>query len=111
MRSADDLLRRQSELQAEAGEVARELQLTERLSTVGEPVRVGSAALGLMVGRDLDITVVCRELGAVTEAVARTGAWLAIHPRVRRVEFRDDTGHWNTDPAYPDGLYLKVEYR
>ena len=24
---------------------------------------------------------------------------------------RDDTGAWNTDPRYPDGLYLGVRYR
>jgi hypothetical protein len=36
--------------------------LDQRLSTLGEVVPVGSAALGLMVWRDLDLTVVCRSL-------------------------------------------------
>src|SRR4029077_8756692 len=36
---------------------------------------------------------------------------LAIHPRVRQVQFRNDTGAWNVDPAYPDGLYVGRDYR
>jgi hypothetical protein len=105
----DDLLRRQDELQAEAEAVEVDLQLAALLSPIGEPVRVGSAALGLMVWRDLDLTVVCTELAV--EPVAAVGARLASHPRVRQVTFRNDTGHWNTDPSYPDGLYLGVGYR
>jgi hypothetical protein len=72
-------------------------------------VPVGSAALGLMVWPDLDLTVVCRRLDA--EAVAGAGASLAGHPRVREVRFIDDTGDWNTDPTYPDGLYLGLRCR
>jgi hypothetical protein len=107
-----DLVQRQEVLQAEARAVSLDLLLDERLSALGTPTWVGSAALGLMVRRDLDITVTCPALGiSVTEAVARLGAGLAVHPRVHQVEFRDDTGHWNNDPAYPDGLYLRVEYR
>jgi hypothetical protein len=71
----------------------------ERRATLGEVVPVGSAALGLMVWRDLDLTVVCRSLDADAEAGA--GALLAGHPRVREVRFVDDTGEWNTDPTLP----------
>jgi hypothetical protein len=53
--------------------------------------------------------VICPKLDA--EAVARTGAELAGHPRVREVRFIDDTGDWNTDPTYPDGLYLGLQCR
>ena len=28
----------------------------------------------------------------------------------RSVLFRNDTGEWNVDPSYPDGLYLGVRY-
>jgi hypothetical protein len=104
-----ELLRQQAELQAEADGVEVDLQLAALLEPLGEPVRVGSAALGLMVWRDLDLTVVCKELAL--EAVAAVGAHLAAHARVRQVTFRNDTGHWNTNPSYPDGLYLGVEYR
>jgi hypothetical protein len=105
-------MRRQDELQAEANAVAVDLQLDELLGTMGDPVRVGSAALGLMVRRDLDITVVCRALDAATTgAVWQLGARLALHERVWQVQLRNDTGHWNIDRAYPDGLYLGLRYR
>src|SRR5215472_18502301 len=60
--AADDLLRQQAELQAEAGAVESDLRLEELLTPLGEVNRVGSAALGLMVWRDLDLTVVCTKL-------------------------------------------------
>jgi hypothetical protein len=107
-----DLLQRQDELQAEAEVVSADLELDGLLPAVGNPRLVGSTALGLMVRPDLDITVVCPELGyAAAELVAQIGARLAMHPRVWRVLFRNDTGEWNTDPAYPDGLYLGLGYR
>ncbi|MCP2256567.1 hypothetical protein LX15_000250 [Streptoalloteichus tenebrarius] len=112
MRNDDQLLREQDALQTEADEVGADLELKTLLGGLGDPVRVGSAALGLMVGRDLDVTVICPRLDEATTAeVAQVGARLAVHPRVREVRFRDDTGHWNTDPTYPDGLYLGIHYR
>jgi hypothetical protein len=112
MAISEELFTRQDALQAEADAVERHLGLDKALKEWGDPVRVGSAALGLMVRPDLDITVVCPALDdAVTEAVAGVGAGLLRHPRVRQVTLRDDTGHWNTDPAYPDGLYIGVKYR
>jgi hypothetical protein len=105
-----ELLRQQDELQAEAEAVEVDLQLAALLGPIGEPIRVGSAALGLMVWPDLDLTVACTELAV--EPVAAVGARLAAHPRVRHVTFRNDTGDWNTHPgSYPDGLYLGVGYR
>jgi hypothetical protein len=104
-----ELLIQQDALQAEARAVEADLHIEELFSPVGEVHRVGSAALGLMVWRDLDLTIVCPKLAV--DSVAAISARLARHPRVRRVEFRNDTGHWNTDPQYPDGLYLGVGYR
>jgi hypothetical protein len=104
-----DLSRQQAELQAEARAVEADLRLDELLTTVGAVHRVGSAALGLMVWRDLDLTVVCTKLSL--EPVTAVGARLAAHPRVNTITFRNDTGHWNTSPNYPDGLYLGVGYR
>jgi hypothetical protein len=107
--SAADLLATQQALQAEADEVYAELGLAEALPRIGEPHRVGSSALGLMVRRDLDVTVVCDALGAAAlDAVAALGARLLRHPQVQQVQLRDDTGRWNTDPRYPDGLYIGV---
>jgi len=107
--AADDLLRQQAELQAEAGAVESDLRLEELLTPLGEVNRVGSAALGLMVWRDLDLTVVCTKLAL--EPVTAVGARLAAHPRVNTITFRNDTKQWKTNPNYPDGLYLGVGYR
>ncbi|MCS7482368.1 hypothetical protein ACFFQW_20175 [Umezawaea endophytica] len=107
-----DALLEQDALQAESDAVVDALGLNQSLAVVGEPVRVGSSALGLLVKRDIDITVVCQELGkSVHEAVANLGAELARHHRVERVLFRNDTGSWNTDATYPDGFYLGATYR
>jgi hypothetical protein len=111
MAEPEDLFRRQEALRAEADVVHDDLDL-RRLEALGRPIMVGSAALGLMVRRDLDITVVCPSLDeTVADAVAQLGAGLARHPRVRIVTIRDDTGDWNVGPLYPDGLYLGVTYR
>ncbi|MEU4115478.1 hypothetical protein AB0F71_13395 [Kitasatospora sp. NPDC028055] len=109
----DELLDRQRALQAEADAVHADLGLDALLGALGTPVRVGSSALGLMVRRDLDVTVVCPRLDAsVHERVAAAGARLALHERVRQVRLRNDTGAWNEDPAaYPDGLYLGLDHR
>lgn len=34
---------------------------------------------------------------------------LIIRPDVHSVAIRDETGRWNVDPEYPDGIYLFVE--
>ncbi|MGW1408419.1 hypothetical protein [Streptomyces sp. NPDC002403] len=112
MTVTEELLQHQDTLRSAADAVDADLQLDELLTGIGRPVRVGSYALGLMVRRDLDVTVICPSLDARTlEAVAGIGARLAQHQRVRQVRFRDDTGEWNTDPDYPDGLYLGVDCR
>lgn len=85
------------------------LGLVTLLAGAGQPVRVGSSALGLMVRPDLDITVVCDALDL--SVVLRIGTELARHSQVRQIVFRNDTGTWNVDPAYPDGLYLGVAFR
>ncbi|MGQ7753334.1 hypothetical protein ACUN29_33460 [Streptomyces sp. WC2508] len=106
-----EVLGEQDALRAEAEGVYRELRLDKLLADVGTPTIVGSAALGLMVRRDLDLDVVCERLDdAAVAAVAAVGARLATHPHVRLVTFRNDCGAWNREPdAYPDGLYLGVE--
>lgn len=105
----EELVVRQDVLRAEAVDVLLDLDLFERLGTVGRPVQTGSLALGLMVWRDIDVTVRCPTLAVapIFEALRP----LALHPRVRRLVFRNDTGHWNTDPDYPDGLYWGVDCR
>ncbi|PUA37044.1 hypothetical protein C8Z91_22110 [Paenibacillus elgii] len=105
----NELLTRQHELQMEAKAVAKELKIDELLSLAGQPVRVGSAALGLMVWRDLDITVVCSKLNI--DVVTRIASEIMVRQGVREVRFLNDSGVWNTDPGYPDGLYLGLKYK
>ncbi|WP_163854785.1 hypothetical protein [Paenibacillus elgii] len=105
----NELLTRQHELQMEAKAVAKELKIDELLSSAGQPVRVGSAALGLMVWRDLDITVVCSKLNI--DVVTRIASEIMVRQGVREVRFLNDSGVWNTDPGYPDGLYLGLKYK
>ncbi|MGG3307989.1 hypothetical protein MKY48_14890 [Paenibacillus sp. FSL W8-0187] len=103
------LLLQQKALQDEASEVADELRLYELLSQAGEPVRVGSSALGLMVWRDLDMTVICSRL--TQQLIAQIASELMLHAGVRELKFINDTGVYNTDPAYPDGLYIGLKYK
>jgi hypothetical protein len=107
--SDDDLLEQQQRLQREADAVHADLRLDELLGGLGDPIRVGSSALGLMVWPDLDVTVACPTLDLA--AVASVGAELVTHPRVRQLTTLNDTGKWNADPTYPDGLYLGLKYR
>jgi hypothetical protein len=105
-----ELLGRQQALQAEAERVRSALDLDRVLGAAGEPVVVGSTALGLMAWRDLDVTVVCSALDE--DAVLSAGVELARHPDVSAMRYRDDSGRWNEDPgAYPDGLYLGLRYQ
>jgi hypothetical protein len=62
-----------------------------------------------MVARDIDLTVLCS--GLETAPIFSVLAPLAGHPRIRELRFRDDTGDWNVDPNYPDGLYWGPRYR
>lgn len=103
------LLLQQKALQDEASEVADELRLHELLSQAGEPVRVGSSALGLMVWRDLDMTVKCSRLNQ--QLIAQIASELMLRAGVRELKFINDTGVYNTDPAYPDGLYIGLKYK
>ncbi len=110
----DDLLVTQGQLQAEADALVEALDLTAELAQLGQPTRVGSSALGLMVRRDIDITVSCKKLDAATlAAFAELGARLMQRTDlVLGVRFRNDAGSWNVEPErYPDGLYLGLSVR
>jgi len=106
--SDDELLARQDMRQADAAEVLADLGVMALLGRVGRPVQTGASALGLMVTRDIDVTTLCPSLDVA--GAFDLGRTLVMHPRVQRVTFRNDTGAWNTDPRYPDGLYWMVEY-
>ena len=104
-----ELLARQRALQAEAEQVRGQLDLERLLGSVGDPVVVGSAAMGLMTWRDLDITVVCPSLDR--RQVLGVGRELAEHQDVKALQYRNDTGRWNQEPeTSPDGLYQGLCY-
>jgi hypothetical protein len=104
-----ELLARQRALQTEAEQVRARLDLDRVLGAVGNPVLVGSAALGLMVWRDIDATVVCQSLDKRPVLAAATE--LAAHQDVKTMQYRDDSGRFNQDPEkYPDGLYVGLRY-
>ncbi|GIN58953.1 hypothetical protein J8TS2_32720 [Lederbergia ruris] len=104
----EELLARQLRLQAEADTIVEEMHLKQLLTEAGTPVKVGSAALGLMAWRDLDITVVCSKLNIAT--ISGIASHLMSNPQVRDLKFINDTGNWNTDPTYPDGYFLGITY-
>jgi hypothetical protein len=97
-------------LESEVDLVLADLGLGPLLGALGEWQLVGSAALGLMVWPDIDLTVVCDRLEAAELYTAAKS--LAGHERVRRITFRNDSRQWNTEPdTYPDGIYWGIEYR
>ena len=104
----EELLSRQAALQAEADAVVADLDLLVLLGRFGQPVRVGSSVLGLMVVRDIDVTTLCPSLDP--DVLFEAARPLVSHPRVRELTFRNDTGRWNTSPRYPDGVYWLVRY-
>ena len=56
------LLRRAKALQSEADEVMRTLEVMTMLGALGHPEQIGSSVSGLMVWRDIDVTVRCRDV-------------------------------------------------
>ena len=95
------LLERQRALPDEAAAVLEDLELLPLLRTVGDAIKVGSMAPGLMVARDIDLTILCPELDP-TRVFRRSRRFVA--SRVRGLRFRNDTGRWNEDPNSPDGV-------
>lgn len=59
---AASLFHRAQALQSEAGEVMRALDLMSMLGVLGQPEQFGSSVSGLMVWRDIDVTVRCRNV-------------------------------------------------
>lgn len=109
-----ELFDAQSQLQIEADEVVRMLGLNALLGKIGRPIRVGSSAMGLMVRRDIDITVACDRLNNDTLAAFSVIAaqMMSRTDCVMAVRFRNDTGQWNMEPEkYPDGHYLWLSVR
>ncbi|HEY6284373.1 MAG TPA: hypothetical protein VIX20_01815 [Ktedonobacteraceae bacterium] len=100
---AAKLLRCQDALQAEARAVLEDLGIVRLLSQLGNPVQLGSSALGLMVWPDIDMTVSCP--GLTIERALETMRPVYAHPMVKRVRYLNEVGHFN-----PSGLELHDRY-
>lgn len=106
---ADELLRRQRELQREAGGVIRDLDLLSLLSPLGHVEHIGSSASGLMVWRDIDLGVRCRDLslGRVWETMVP----ILTDPRVVALVYRNETGDRSPSGLPADqGYYFVLRY-
>lgn len=101
-------LDRQTRLQREARDVLDDLGLIACLQRVGRPVLVGSVVSGLMVWRDIDFNIVCRDPspGPIVDAMRP----LFDHPALRRVSYHNLFGAFNasgnaSDEGYYWGIY------
>ena len=102
------LLRRAAALQEEAAQVMKNLDLLPMLGRFGIVEHVGSSVSGLMVWRDIDFSVRCRELTAER-------AWdglrpLLTHPRLVRMNYRDETGGRSPGGNPDDQRHYFVSY-
>ncbi len=102
------LARQQDELHNEGERVLVDLQIEPLLSALGAVRFVGSYALGLMVWRDIDITVFCDTYDPDTcfEALRP----LVRHPRVKKLRWDNERGKLHATDWLPDGYYWGVRY-
>ena len=102
----DDLLIRQEQLQHEAHEVMTELALPTVLGRVGRVEVIGSAASGLMVWRDLDISVYTDASAA--DRVAAVVRDLVANPAVLDLHYANETGARSPSGGVHDQRYYAV---
>ena len=104
------LLHRQEVLQTEAIALLARVDLLRHLGHAGQPVLIGSAALGLMVWRDIDIMVIAPGLG-----VARTFEVLSplfADPCVTQLRYLNESGSFNERGRPEDErYYVALHYR
>ena len=105
----EELYQRQQDLQVEAQEIIHDLDIVARLGQVGEVFQIGSLVSGLMVWRDIDFTIVCRE----RDASAIFGAMISIlsDERTIKVEYLNEFGaHGPSDAPEDERLYFVVRH-
>lgn len=103
------LLRRQDSLQAEAEALLARCDLLRHLQLAGRPELIGSAALGLMVWRDIDIMVRAPGLSAA-QAFAALGP-LINDPRVAQMRYLNQSGPFNeTGQPEDERYYFAAHY-
>ena len=99
-----DLLARASELQEQADDVIRQLQLRERWSQIGNVTFSGSSRFGLMVTPNIDMEVYTDQ--PRPSAGFQVIASIAEVPGVRRVRFKNQL-----DDLEDPGLLWWIQYR
>jgi hypothetical protein len=87
---AASLLRRAKALQTEADEVMRTLDVMAILAVLGQPEQIGSSVSGLMVWRDIDVTVRCQDV--TLERVWDALRPILINPQITRLSYSNETG-------------------
>ncbi len=100
---ATALLDRQATLETEAAALLAEWDLFRRLRLVGQAELIGSAALGLMVWRDIDLMVMAPEL-SVAGAFAALDP-LITNPRVAQLRYLNQSGPFNETALPEDERY------
>lgn len=104
--SAEDaagLVRRQTALQTEARTLLAQWSLFQHLQRVGRTALIGSAALGLMVWRDIDIMVVAPGLPAIRAFTALSP--LLSDPRVQQLRYLNQRGPGTTTELTENDRY------
>lgn len=106
-RLAAKLLERQDRLQREAEALLNDLGLMTMLRQAGDPVRVGSSVMGLMVWRDIDFNVLCDPNTA--EGAMDALRPLLTHPYVHKLRYSNETGRFNVSGKPEDeGYYCGI---
>jgi hypothetical protein len=100
---ASALLNRQARLEAEAARIIARFDLLPRLRFVGQAELIGSAVLGLMVWRDIDIMVSAPGLGPAQAFAALDP--LLTNPRVTQVRYLNQSGSFNETALLEDDRY------
>jgi hypothetical protein len=106
---AASLFDRATALQSEADEVMRTLDLMTMLGVLGHPDQIGSSVSGLMVWRDIDVTVRCRDV--TLERVWNALRPLLINPRITRLNYSNETGARSpTGEPADERFYFVIHY-
>ena len=100
------LFRRAEVLRSEADEVMRTLDVITMLGALGQPEQIGSSVTGLMVWRDIDVTVRCRDV--TLERVWDALRPLLINPRITRLNYSNETGARSPSGEPADQRYYFV---
>jgi len=103
-----DLLPKQVELQRQARNILKELQLIEYLSKFGKPQIVGSVAMGLMTWPDIDIEVIVDEIPN-KEDLAAIAKHLFLFPNTSKFILIDN-GIRKSSHLPKDGMYTGFHY-